>query len=112
MLLPSRVRDLEHGTDVYEMRILHTYDYLTENHSLVQFQQIEIEGLEQRMKDLELRLVVPEISAVTIEVMISCLQHQLAQFVAWVMVYFGMWQIVQACKAGNYIFGLNQGKVV
>lgn len=43
--MASRVRDLEQVRDVDVMRILHTYDNLEETHSLVQCQQIWIEGL-------------------------------------------------------------------
>ena len=49
-LLAGRVRDLEQGRDIDEMRILHAYNHLEETHSLVS-----------------------EIGATTLEVMISCL---------------------------------------
>lgn len=55
------------------MGIFHAYDHLEETYSLVQCQQIVINGLEQHVRESELRLMVLEICEVTMEVMISCL---------------------------------------
>lgn len=57
------------------MRILNTYDYMEETYSLVQYQQVVIESLEQHVRQMKLRLMVSKIGAATIEVLISCLQH-------------------------------------
>ncbi|CAI9260214.1 unnamed protein product [Lactuca saligna] len=81
-MLAGRVRVLEQGRDYDEIRILHAYDHLEEIHSIVQYQQIAIESLKQRVREIELRLLVSEIGTTTIEVMIGFLQHQLAQIVA------------------------------
>lgn len=53
------------------MRILHVYNHLEECHSLLEFQLIKIEGLEQHVGELEHMVIVSEIDAVTMEVTIS-----------------------------------------
>lgn len=56
------------------MRIHHAYDHLEETYSLVRHHQIEIESLDQRVIEVELRLLVPEIGSATLEAMIGYLQ--------------------------------------
>lgn len=50
-LLDGRVIDLEQGWDIDRMRIFHAYDHPEETHSMVQCQQIVIEGLEQCVRE-------------------------------------------------------------
>ena len=52
-----------------------------------------IEGLEQGVRETELRLMVSEIGATTMEVIISCLHHQLAHIIVWMVVCFGVWLV-------------------
>lgn len=52
-MLTDRVQELERSGDVEEMWILYAYYNLEETHSLVQFQPIENESLEQYVGELE-----------------------------------------------------------
>lgn len=73
------------------MMILYGYDHLEQTHSLIQYQHTVIESLELREREMELRLLVSETGVTNMDVMISCLQHQLAQIMAWILVCFGLW---------------------
>ncbi|CAI9280946.1 unnamed protein product [Lactuca saligna] len=54
---------IDRGRDIDEMRILHTYDHLEETHYVVKYQHVMIESLEQKVREMELRLMVSEIDS-------------------------------------------------
>lgn len=56
-----------------EIKILHSYDHLEETNSQVQHHQIDIDGLEQHVGELEQRVRVSEISVIIVEVIIGYL---------------------------------------